>query len=126
MTNMRIGPGKRYSIQWVYKVRNFPVKVLASFETWYKVRDIDKDEGWIHKRLLSKKRYALIMSTETLGFKNHRPVVFFDKLVIVSLIECLQNKCLVHTNKHYVWVEKKYLWGVQRNEVGKIKPCSKN
>ena len=51
--NLRVGPGKRYPVDWIYRRRGVPVLVTAEFEHWRKILDADGAEGWLHKSLLS-------------------------------------------------------------------------
>ena len=37
--NMRTGPGGQYPIEWLYRRRSLPVKVVAEYENWRKIRD---------------------------------------------------------------------------------------
>jgi SH3-like domain-containing protein len=51
--NLRAGPGNNYPTRVVYNRKCIPLKVIAEFDFWRKVKDIDGQEGWIHKTLLS-------------------------------------------------------------------------
>jgi len=51
--NIRSGPGKKYDILW--KVEKYhPVWIVEKSGSWYRFRDFEGDEGWIHSSLLSK------------------------------------------------------------------------
>ena len=56
---MRAGPGERFPIEWVYKRKAYPVQIIDSFEHWRKIEDVEKTQGWIHKKMLSNRRTAL-------------------------------------------------------------------
>jgi SH3-like domain-containing protein len=58
--NVRIGPGTRYGVAWVYVKAGTPVEIVQEFDTWRKVRDADGSEGWIHQNLLSGKRAGVV------------------------------------------------------------------
>ncbi|RUT30430.1 hypothetical protein EMQ25_13070 [Arsenicitalea aurantiaca] len=58
--NVRVGPGTRYGVAWVYVRPGTPVEVIQEFDTWRKVRDVDGSEGWIHQNLLSGNRAAIV------------------------------------------------------------------
>jgi SH3-like domain-containing protein len=62
--NLRTGPGTNYPVEWVYVRRGLPVEIIAEFDNWRKVRDIEGTVGWIHKSLLSGKRMAVILGEE--------------------------------------------------------------
>ena len=58
--NVRVGPGLRYDISWVYKVAGTPVEIIQEFDVWRKIRDIDGAEGWIHQTMLSGNRAGYV------------------------------------------------------------------
>lgn len=58
--NVRIGPGTKYGVAWVYVKAGTPVEIVQEFDTWRKVRDADGSEGWIHQNLLSGKRAGVV------------------------------------------------------------------
>jgi SH3-like domain-containing protein len=58
--NVRVGPGTRYDVAWVYLKAGTPVEIVAEFDTWRKIRDQDGSEGWVHQNLLSGKRAGIV------------------------------------------------------------------
>jgi SH3-like domain-containing protein len=58
--NVRVGPGTRYDVAWIYLKAGTPVEIVAEFDTWRKIRDVDGSEGWVHQNLLSGKRAGLV------------------------------------------------------------------
>jgi SH3-like domain-containing protein len=77
--NLRIGPGTRYPVDWIYRRRGVPVLVTAEFEHWRKVVDADGAEGWLHKSLLSGRRTAVV-TNEIVNFhlagNTNAPIIF--------------------------------------------------
>lgn len=65
--NVRVGPGTRYDIAWVYVKSGTPVEIIQEFDTWRKIRDVDGAEGWIHQNLLSGKRAGLAAPWQSEG-----------------------------------------------------------
>ena len=57
--NVRVGPGTKYGVAWVYVKAGTPVEIVQEFDTWRKIRDVDGSEGWVHQNLLSGKRAGL-------------------------------------------------------------------
>ena len=43
--NMRVGPGKKYPIFWVFMKTGMPFKYIAEFDQWVKIKFLDKTEG---------------------------------------------------------------------------------
>lgn len=58
--NVRVGPGTKYDVAWVFNKPGLPVEIVQEYDTWRKVRYIDGDEGWIHQGLLISRRTALV------------------------------------------------------------------
>jgi len=60
--NVRVGPGKKYKISWIYVKSAIPIEVIQEFDVWRKIRDVEGEEGWIHQSLVSSARIAQIKS----------------------------------------------------------------
>lgn len=58
--NVRVGPGVKYDVSWVYVKAGVPVEIIAEFDTWRKIRDLDGQEGWVHQNLLSGNRAGYV------------------------------------------------------------------
>jgi SH3-like domain-containing protein len=58
--NVRVGPGTKYEVAWVYLKAGTPVEIIQEFDTWRKIRDFDGSEGWVHQNLLSGERAGLV------------------------------------------------------------------
>lgn len=58
--NVRVGPGTRYDVAWVYVKAGTPVEIIQEFDTWRKIRDVDGSEGWLHQNLLIGNRAGLV------------------------------------------------------------------
>jgi SH3-like domain-containing protein len=51
--NVRSGPGKKHQIIW--KVEKYhPLKIIKKVGKWYRFRDYEGDEGWIHTSIIDK------------------------------------------------------------------------
>lgn len=58
--NVRVGPGTKYDVAWVYLKEGTPVEIVQEFDTWRKIRDVDGSEGWVHQNLLSGRRAGFV------------------------------------------------------------------
>jgi SH3-like domain-containing protein len=58
--NVRVGPGMKYDVVWVYKVAGTPVEIIQEFDTWRKIRDVDGSEGWVHQNMLTGGRAGYV------------------------------------------------------------------
>ncbi len=120
--NIRMGPSVRYQIQWLYKRKNWPVQVSATFERWRKISDKQGEIGWIHESLLSNKRYALI-KTEGVEEVYRLPLVTATKVfivengVVVEIKECKNDWCKIRADRNDGWIKIENLWGVDKGEV---------
>src|SRR6056297_510066 len=59
--NLRKGPNVKYPIVWTYKRKGYPMKIIAEFENWRKLKDKNGDSGWVHINLLSNSRKAVVI-----------------------------------------------------------------
>ncbi|MBI1179050.1 MAG: hypothetical protein GC201_00730 [Alphaproteobacteria bacterium] len=113
--NMRVGPGMRYPIEWVYVRRGLPVEVVAEYELWRKVRDVDGAEGWVLKHMISSKRNAIVtVAVATLRGAPEdtaSPVLYAKKGVQGRLVECKKEWCRLQVDGVDGWLRKSSLWG---------------
>ena len=58
--NVRSGPGTQYPILWVYWRVGYPVALLARFDNYLKIRDLEGEEGWVHQAMVGKRETALV------------------------------------------------------------------
>lgn len=119
--NVRTGPGLRYPIAWVYKRQYLPVKIVERFEYWRKIEDFEGEEGWVHKSLLSGKRYGMANRQQIVKIyrkpnASSSVVAQIERHVIVMLSECNARWCKIHHGDIKGWMQKKKLWGVKSKE----------
>lgn len=118
--NLRTGPGIRYPIRFIFKKEGLPVEVIREFDVWRQIRNVDGDEGWVHKSMLSGKRSVIIKGhIRTLLNKakeGARPVVRLEPGVIAGLDTCKGNWCLLDIASYEGWIQKEAVWGVYPDE----------
>ena len=118
--NLRVGPGVRYPISWIYARKNLPVEIVAEFELWRKIRDREGTEGWVHKSLLSGRRSAIIgRGVQTLYRRaaGTIPVLRAEGGVQARLLACQKSYCRLRIAGIDGWIERSKIWGVYPNEV---------
>ncbi len=116
--NMRSGPGKSFPVVYEYG-KGFPVMVITKKGDWVKVKDFEKDFGWIHKSLLIKKPQMVVKvsSRGKINIRsgpgtNYKRVgeayygVIFDSLFTKSGWVKVQ-----HETGLTGWVKRDLLWG---------------
>lgn len=112
---MRVGPSLDFPSSWVYRRRDLPVKVVKVLGLWRKVEDWDGTQGWMHVRLLSDTRTAIVTAQEARmrDAANDRARVAFraQKGVVGRLSGCSGGWCGfdVHGQRGYVRADE--IWG---------------
>ncbi|MBM3572924.1 MAG: hypothetical protein FJX52_11310 [Alphaproteobacteria bacterium] len=121
--NLRIGPGVRYPVEWVFKRKNMPVEIVAEFDTWRKIRDFQGTEGWVHQSNLWGRRTMLIMGeVRTLRRSDSAEAPAVARLepgVIGSLQQCRGDWCRVEAGGLRGWIKRGECWGVYPGEAVK-------
>ena len=120
-TNMREGPSPDTRIKWVYHHKGLPVEVIASFDAWRRVRDMDGEIGWINQALLSRERTALVSGQGDVDIHSSadagsKTVAEAQPGAIGVLKGCGPSACRVRFEGADGWVERTRLWGVHAGE----------
>ena len=113
---MRTGPSTEYPVKWVYKRQFLPVKVIAVHEVWRKIEDPDGDQGWMHIRLLSPNRTALVIGTGIGALRDTpdptaRIAWRVEPGVVGRIDECAKNWCRLDVAGRTGYIEADRLWG---------------
>lgn len=121
--NVRVGPGKRYPIHYVYKRAHLPVQIIEEFAHWRKIADYQGSTGWVHKGAIDGARSALVMDkTQNLYARpdaTSANIMRAQKLVIGTLKQCKPDWCRMEIHGRNGWIRKADIWGVGREEVFK-------
>jgi SH3-like domain-containing protein len=113
---MRTGPSTEFPVKWVYKRQFLPVKVVAVHEVWRKIEDPDGDQGWVHVRLLSPSRTALVIGTG-IGALRESPEATariawrVEPGVVGRIDECAKGWCRFDNAGRSGYIETDRLWG---------------
>ena len=117
--NMRVGPSADYRIDWVYRRKGLPVKVVRVMEGWRLIEDPDGTRGWVVSRLLSPERGALVMGTKPVAMRED--AVASSQLkwrlepgVVGTLGKCDEGWCSFAVGEHKGYVRQSQLWGAQQ------------
>ena len=113
--NLRTGPGTRYPIEWVFTHQGMPVEITAEYEMWRRVRDVDGDEGWVHRNALTGKRSAIITGTmrELREDSDERAPIaaHLEAGAIGQLISCSHDWCKLKFKGVKGYLRKSDFWG---------------
>ena len=120
--HVRAGPGKKYPIKWTCKKSGYPLEIILEFDHWRKVRDVDGEEGWLHKSLLSGRRTALVIAEENRPLykkdtEDSKIMAYITPQNIVRINECGAQWSNVDASGYKGWINKVNLWGVYETEI---------
>lgn len=118
--NVRVGPGKRYPISWVFTRSGWPVEIIAEYDLWRQIRDIEGATGWIHTSLLSGRRTILITGQRRPVYEDadesSAVVLLAEPRVLGKLLECNGQWCEVEIAGNRGWLKANHFYGVHENE----------
>lgn len=117
---IRTGPGRNFPAVWLYQRAGLPVKVVATFPSWRKIRDPDGAEGWMQSNMLSEDRTGMVIG----GVREMRakpeagaPVVWRAEAGVVGRLgKCTAGWCDFDVKGRRGWIEAAALWGVAADE----------
>ena len=122
--NARSGPGSRYPIEWVYMQKSAPVEIIAEFELGRKIKDWQGSETWVHKSMLSGKRFIRVI---TPGENNiyakddykAKVIARVEDEVIGEVKKCPVNSdfCLINFDGAEGWIPRQNLYGIYPDEI---------
>jgi SH3-like domain-containing protein len=119
--NARRGPSLTHRIDWVFKRRGMPLRIVAEYGHWRRVEDRDGYGGWVHYSLLSGVRTVLVekhMTPMHSAPDEQAPLTAaLEAGVIARLGKCEPEWCQVRTGGYRGWARKSSLWGVGAEEI---------
>ncbi|KAA5605691.1 hypothetical protein F1188_10040 [Roseospira marina] len=122
--NMRIGPGIRFPVAWVYERKGLPLEIVRESEDWRNVRDPSGVEGWIHTVMLTSGTRTAMVTGEGRQLLMRRPTPDADAVaevepgVVVTLLQCPPDgqHCRIEAGSFQGWLARSALWGVYPGE----------
>jgi SH3-like domain-containing protein len=114
IANMRSGPGTKYDVLWQVE-QYHPVIIVEKRENWYKIKDFENDEAWIHKSLLGKVQ-GVITVKEKCNVRSKattKSTVLFtvEKGVPFKVLEKKGNWLRIeHADGDVGWIFKTLVW----------------
>jgi len=114
--NMRVGPSAEYKIDWVYKRKGLPVKVVRLREGWRLVQDPDGAQGWIAQSQLTPERSALVIGEGLVDLREGPSATSAlrwraEPGVVGTLGDCQSDWCEVDIGGRSGWIATGNLWG---------------
>ena len=124
--NMRIGPGRDYSVDWLYLKSGLPLEIIQEYDNWRRVRDSEGTEGWIYQSLLSGRRTgmaapwhkgkkaAVSLRIEPDG--SAQEVAMIEPGTIGRIHLCNGDWCEMTFKGHKGWIKQASVWGAYPGE----------
>ncbi|MNQ88913.1 Bacterial SH3 domain protein [compost metagenome] len=112
---MRSGPGTRYDALWGLS-RGYPLAVVNRKGAWIKVRDFEKDEGWVLRSLTNRAPHHVVRA----GVANLRGTPstrgrILGKARYGDVLRTLERRGdwikVRHERGKTGWVARRLLWG---------------
>lgn len=114
--NLRVGPSADYKIDWVYRRKGLPVKVIRVMEGWRLIEDPDGTRGWVVQRLLTPDRGAIVIGKGESAIYadpnvNSKVKWRIEPGVVGKLGDCEQGWCEFSVGNRSGYVPQQRLWG---------------
>jgi SH3-like domain-containing protein len=121
LVNMREGPSTEHGIKWVYHRNGLPVQVLAEYDVWRRVRDMDGEVGWIHVSLLSNDRTGVVVGSGYAGVRSGQSmdstlIAQVEPGVVGRIESCGPISCRLNFSGVEGWVDRARFWGAYADE----------
>jgi SH3-like domain-containing protein len=120
--NMRVGPGTRYRIEWVYKRRDLPVRIEREFDVWRWVRDPEGIQGWVHQATLMGRRNFIVQKVDATlrsdPADSASAVAILKPGVIgrIRVCDASSEWCSVQTASYRGYLRRAQFWGLLPGE----------
>jgi SH3-like domain-containing protein len=120
--NLRTGPGTRYPVDWVYKRRDLPVKIVREFEIWRLIEDQDGVKGWVNQATLTGRRGFVVKDGDRTLRKSASddatPVAILKPGVVGRIRACEAGKlwCDMQVGDYRGWLKRDDVWGLTGDE----------
>ncbi len=119
---LREGPSFRHRVLWIYKRKDYPVEIIAGYDEWRRVRDVDGSVGWINAKMLSDARSVLVVSKAHVAIRaaphiSAAPIAWAAPGVVAGLKACQRDMCEINAAGLDGWIDRKRIWGVSAGEI---------
>ena len=114
--NIRSGPGIDHEVLWSVG-KYYPVRTIKKSGNWYKIRDFEDDQGWIHESLLQKVS-AIIVKVPLANVRDGattkaRLLFHAEKGVSFKRLAVKGNWVKVqHADGEIGWIHNSLVWGL--------------
>lgn len=114
VANIRSGPDNTKDILWKVE-QNHPLDIIEKSGSWYRFRDFEGDEGWVHKSLLNNVPAVIAKKNKC----NVRSGPGTDKNIVFTVEKGIPFKLVeqrdvwlhvVHADGDEGWIHKGLVW----------------
>jgi SH3-like domain-containing protein len=114
VANIRSGPGTESEVLWQVE-RYYPLLVIEKKGPWYRFKDVDGHQGWIHKSLLDKTATVIVRVRRAnlrSGPGTQNPILFdAEKGTPFKILERKKDWLKVqHVDGDSGWIFKSLVW----------------
>ena len=116
--NLRVGPGYRFPIDWVFTRKDMPVEILAENDVWRQIRDWEGTVGWVLSSQLTGRRMVIVKgevgTLRSDPSPTANPVAHIEPGVIGKLMECPVpgDWCRIEVDDIRGWIHRGEVFGV--------------
>ena len=119
---LREGPTYQHRVLFIYKRKDYPLQVLAAYDSWRRVRDVDGTIGWVSQTMISDARTVLITGNGKAPLRASAypaaPVrAEAEPGVVAKLKACKPQFCEVTAGGVTGWIDRTRIWGVDSGEI---------
>lgn len=116
--NMRVGPSREYPVEWVYKRKGLPVKVVRVREGWRLVQDVAGEQGWVAASQLTPERSVLVIGDGLVDLRAGPAASSAlrwraEPGVVARFVACREGWCEIDAEGRKGWVPAERLWGAE-------------
>ena len=112
--NVRYRPSFDSPVKYIYKKKDFPIKLIDKKENFRRIIDHKKNSGWIHVSQLKKINSVIVLEDKIMFKKSiifSKPIAKIKKGRLLVVQKCENDWCKVVTEGFKGWVDKSDLWG---------------
>jgi len=119
---LREGPTYQHRVLFIYKRKDYPLEVLAAYDSWRRVRDVDGTVGWVSQTMLSDVRTVLITGKGKASLRASAypaaPIrAEAEPGVVAKLRACKPQFCEITAGGVTGWIDRTRIWGVDAGEI---------
>jgi SH3-like domain-containing protein len=116
--NMRVGPSRDYPVEWVYKRKGMPVKVIRTREGWRLVRDVAGAQGWVAASQLTPERGVVVIGKGLADLRAEPRAASAlrwraEPGVVARYLRCETGWCEIDAAGRKGWVLAERLFGIE-------------